>query len=84
MAAVPAAAALPDPAKVLLATRIQGLFLNDGLSLIEPGTAEVYRTTLEAARLILGGALANDILTPESHGVLTDMLDAAQDAPDVL
>lgn len=76
--------ALPDPHMAVLATRIQALFLNDGLSLAEPGTAEVYRTTLAAARLIIGGALATDVLDAEAHGVLADMLDAAQHAPDVL
>lgn len=75
---------LPSPQQMLLASRIQGLFLSDGLSLADDGTAEVYRTTLKAARLILAGALAAGVVDADAHAVLADIVDAADDVPEIL
>jgi hypothetical protein len=76
--------ALPDPRMVVLATRIQAVFLRDGLSLADPDTAQAYRVTLEAAQLVISGAAATGIIDDDAHETLTGMLTAAHDVPDVL
>ncbi|MBM9510031.1 hypothetical protein [Actinacidiphila acididurans] len=77
-------AALPDPALVTLALRIQGMFINRGLSLADPETAEAYVTSVDALRLILDGARATGLLGDEQHATLTGMFDAAGTVPGVL
>lgn len=75
---------LTDPGLIALATRIQALFRYHGQSLADPETADAYRTSLAAVRLILDGALANDVVGAEQHETLRSMVDAAEKAPAVL
>jgi hypothetical protein len=83
MGALPGAS-LPDPALATLTERVQALFLHHGQSLAHPETAAVYRTSLEAIRLILDGALATGMLTQEQFATLRGMVDAADQVPDQL
>jgi hypothetical protein len=83
MAALPDAS-FPDPGLSALTERVQGLFLHYGQSLADPDTAAAYRTSLEAVRLILEGALASGILAADQHATLRDMVYAADQVPDNL
>jgi uncharacterized protein involved in outer membrane biogenesis len=78
------APALPDPALITLATRIQATFRINGLSLADPDTAFAYQVSLDAVRPVLDGALATGLLTDAQHAVLANMLDAAGDVPSIL
>lgn len=77
-------AALPDPALVTLAQRIQATFLVNGLSLVDPETAQAYRVAIEALRPILDGAFATGLLAHEQHAGLTGMFKAADLVPAIL
>lgn len=83
MAALPDAP-LPDPALLMLTERVQALFLHRGQSLAAEDTAAVYRTSLEAMRLILTGALAAGVLDENQHATMRGMVDAADQVPDNL
>lgn len=80
MAPVPGAP-LPDPAMATLTERVQALFRHHGQTLANPDTAAVFRTSLEAVRLILDGALASGVLVADQHATLRGMVDAADQVP---
>lgn len=76
--------ALPDPRRLSLAMRVQALFRVRGKSLADPDTAETFQVSMEAAQMILNGALATGVLTGEAHEVLTDFFEAAAGSPELV
>lgn len=51
-------------------------------SLLNPETALIYRRTIDVFEHILRGAVAKDVITEPQRVHLTELLDAARQAPD--
>lgn len=67
-----------------LATTMEALFLNEGHTLCDETTVEVYRTTLDAVQLMLDGSLAEGLVGAAEHTHLSGMVDGMRAAPDEL
>lgn len=77
-------AAAPDSPEHKLAEWVEGLFLKAKLTLTDDDTAEAYSITLRAVRVMVDGARAQDVINPEQHAVLTNMLDDLLATPERL
>lgn len=75
---------LPTAEELEFAVIVQGVFQDRGMSLADPETADAYRATLAAFRLILEGAYGTGLLDEGQRTALTGTLAAAEDVPDII
>lgn len=64
-----------------LAEHLEALFHHYGRSLTDKPTAQAYDITLDAVRMMLGGALADGTVDDGQHRTLVGMLDGMRNAP---
>lgn len=87
---LPAGAPAPEMTPEMIAGQqrltvtMQALFRDNALSLADPETVKVYRTSLDAFRLILQGPLRAGRIDEEQHDLLMAMLGHAELVPDWL
>lgn len=73
-----------DPVGELYAIEAQALYISQGMTLTDPGTAAAHRIALTLALNAIDGAHALGHITADAHQRLRGTLLAAQRAPDCL
>jgi hypothetical protein len=76
--------AVADTPQQRLAETAEAWFLARGATLTDETTADVYRTTLDLARLMLEGSLAEGLVGEDEYRHLAGMVEGLRGAPDTL
>lgn len=75
----------PEPSDLEgVADYVEGWFNSVERSLSDEETTAVYLRTLDVVEHILHGAVAQELISEEQRIKLTDLLDAARKAPDII
>ncbi|MEW2393112.1 hypothetical protein AB0933_32600 [Streptomyces venezuelae] len=80
----PGTSSEPDQSLARLAATVEALFKARGRTLTDKAAAESYDITLNAVGLMLAGALAEGMLTEQTHAKLAGMIEGMRSAPEHL